>query len=43
MAVINSNEYDHIDVQTGFNVMRHPLKDTVARTDIDYLASMYDE
>lgn len=34
MALINGQDYDHIDLNNGVNVVRHMIKDTVARTDI---------
>lgn len=34
MAIINSNEFDHIDVVNGSNTNRHKLKDTQSRENI---------
>ena len=37
MAIVTSNEYDHIDVVNGSNTNRHYIKDTTARNDIQDL------
>jgi len=37
MAIITSNEYDHIDVVNGSNTNRHYIKDTTARNSIEEL------
>lgn len=39
MAIVTSNEYDHIDVVNGSNTNRHYIKDTTARNDIQDLKS----
>lgn len=42
MAIVTSNEYDHIDIVSGSNTNRHMLKDTAARADINDLKSILD-
>lgn len=42
MAIITSNEYDHIDVVNGSNTNRHYIKDTTARNSIEDLKSAFD-
>lgn len=39
MAIVTSNEYDHIDVVNGSNTNRHYIKDTTARNSIEDLKS----
>lgn len=39
MAIVTSNEYDHIDVVNGSNTNRHYIKDTTARNNIEDLNS----
>jgi cell wall-associated NlpC family hydrolase len=39
MAIVTSNEYDHIDVVNGSNTNRHYIKDTTARNTIENLKS----
>lgn len=39
MAIVTSNEYDHIDVVNGSNTNRHYIKDATARNDIQDLKS----
>lgn len=39
MALIEGNEYDHIEINDGTNITRHYLKDTDARNNLDELKS----
>lgn len=39
MAIVTSNEYDHIDIVNGSNTNRHYIKDTTARNSIEDLKS----
>ena len=41
MAIVTSNEYDHIDVVNGSNTNRHYIKDTTARNNIEDLKSAF--
>lgn len=39
MAIVNGNDYDHIDVVNGSTTNRHMIKDTQARADVSDLKS----
>ena len=43
MAIVNANDYDHIDVVDGSNTNRHMLKDAAARADVADLKSALEE